>query len=512
MKKFFAIAAICAALFASCVKQDEMSGEKMENISLKAWMKKHHPELLGNYQELDNPDTDAKETMGEFYIDVIEWGYMLTPSNGNDLGGEPIMNQDTCWIYYNYTGRDLTGNVCVTRTEDIARMQNTYLDVTHYVPYGIYCGIDNYYGLVEGTYLAGRHKIKLDEKYVADKGFPSTEFLLRKGSKVRLYLPSRVGFGATGSDAEGGYEGQFVLDANRPVIMDIEVMRVFKNPSDCELDMVETLVKESNVRAGSDIWKKIVKDEDDEKLESEEGKTDGTFTGLYYTTDYKPGDERTALGYMQPHKDGTNNPYKDSDRYADMSTLNADIAKILNDKFADMTLEEGAEPKAVGEKTTVNVWYVGTFLDGFVFDTNIPEVKEYLFGSKSGKAISYNAENDKDDYISAWYRCIPLMHFGKWGAIITTSGYGYGADGKVGDTSTVAYPAYAYFYNYSNAYYYNDYYGYPVDYYGGMSGGNIGSSDGEDDGSSEDEARTEIMAYTPLIFYVFIEQNEVSED
>lgn len=499
MKKLFAIAVICAALFASCVKETEMSGEKMESIALKAWMKKHHPELIGNYQE-----------KGEYYIDIIEWGDMLTTRNGNDLGGEPIMDQDTCWIYYNYTGRDLDGNVCVTREEKIARMQNTYLDVTHYVPYGIYCGIDNYYGLVEGTYLAGRNKITLDKEYVAQRGLPSTEFLLRKGSKVRLYLPSRIGFSATGSDAEGGYEGQFVLDANRPVIMDLEVKRVFENPSDRELEMVETLVKESNARAGRDIWKKIVKDEDDEKLESEEGKTDGTFTGLYYTTDYKPGDESTAMGYMQPHLDGTNNPYKDTDRYKDMNIVSAEITNILSEKFKDEMLEEGAEPKAVGEKTTVNVWYIGCFLDGFIFDSNIPEIKEYIFGSKTGKAISYNAENDKDDYISAWYRCIPQMHFGKWGVIITTSGYGYGADGKTGETSTVAYPAYAYFYNYSNAYYYNDYYGYPVDYYGQLSGGS--TSNGDEDDETESQETTEIMAYTPLLFYVFIEQNPTNDE
>lgn len=498
MRKIFAIAVICATLLASCVKENEMSGEKMENIALKAWMKRNHPELLGNYQE-----------KGEYYVDVLEWGDVLTPKNGNDLGGEPIMDQDTCWIYYNYTGRDLDGNVCVTRNETIARMQNTYLDVTHYVPYGIYCGGDNYYGIVEGTYLAGRNKIKLDAKYVADNNLPSTEFLLRKGSKIRLYLPSRVGFGASGSDAENGYEGQFVLDANRPVIMDLEVMRVFKNPSDRELEMVETLVKDANDRAGSELWKKIEKDEDDETLESEEGKTDGTFTGLYYTADYKPGDAATALGYMQPHLDGTNSPYVDSGRYQDMSIFNAEIAKRLNERFEKLTLGEDETPRKVGENTTVCVWYIGCFLDGFIFDTNISEVRDYIYGKAgSNTAVSYNAENNKDDYISAWHRCIPQMYMGRWGALITTSGYGYGADGKVGDTSNVAYPAIAYFYNYSNSFYYNDYYGYPIDYTGALGGGS--SSDGDEENSDEDV--TEIMAYTPLIFYIFIEQNESSSD
>ena len=90
------IITLLLSLFAlsSCVKEQEFSGDEMEARSLKAWMKKNHPELVGNYQE-----------NGGYYVDVLNWGDSTAVADDeNDFGGQAIMDQDTCWVYYNFTG------------------------------------------------------------------------------------------------------------------------------------------------------------------------------------------------------------------------------------------------------------------------------------------------------------------------------------------------------------------------------------------------------------------------
>ena len=161
MKNMKIIITLLLSLFAlsSCVKEPEYSGDELEARSLKAWIKKNRPELVGNYQE-----------KGGYYVDVLSWGDSeAIATSKNDFGGKPIMEQDTCWVYYNFTGYDLDGNVCATRNEVVARMQASFSDRTHYVPYGNYCGKEEYYAIVEGSYLASRNKITLSEEYVASK-------------------------------------------------------------------------------------------------------------------------------------------------------------------------------------------------------------------------------------------------------------------------------------------------------------------------------------------------------
>ena len=156
------------------------------------------------------------------------------------------------------------------------------------------------------------------------------------------------------------------------------------------------------------------------------------------------------------------------------------------------------------------IWYVGRFLDGFIFDTNIQEVKKLAFNEdESAEAISYSVESNKDDYINAWALGVPKLRYGSWGAIITTSGYAYGTSGVSGSTttssSTASYNALANLYNYysmTSSSYYNpySYYNY-YNYYGGYNN----YYNYEETTSTID---TEIAPYTPLVFYIFIEPME----
>ncbi|MBQ7856754.1 MAG: hypothetical protein IJ348_06560 [Alistipes sp.] len=514
MKQLLAIfALLCTLSLGSCVKEPEVSGADLESRALRAWIKKNRPELLKNHQ-----------ATGDYYVDVLEWGDASVAKDDNDFGGEPIMEQDTCWMIYNFTGYDLTGDVCVTRESLTARMQNTFSKNTHYVPYLNYCGSTNMYSLLEGTYLSTRNVLKLDEEYVQSKGFPSSDFAMRKGAKVRLYLPSSVGYGATGTTQEGGYEGQFHLDTNVPVIMDVEVVRVVKNPSDLEVSMVETVVKDANTRAGKDIWLTVQTESNtDSSEESEDSSSSSsteteTYTGLYYTTEYEPGNETLSPAYMTVADAEVGTCYEDSfdtGRYADMKALDEAIVKALDEKFADMELAADDEnAKVIGKDGSTTIWYIARFLDGFILDTNIPEVRELVFDSSddSTSSLTYTASTNKDDYVGAWYHCIPKLKYGRWGAIITTSGYAYGAEGISGSTSSsstssnVGYYDYGYgygyydYYNYYNSYSYPYYMSYPIyDTPSYTYDGDTGS------------ISTEVQPYTPLVFYIFVEPTESEE-
>ena len=508
MKQLLAVfILLCTVALSSCVTEPELSGAELENRSLHAWMKKNKSELLDNFQ-----------STGNYYVDVLEWGEVSPAKSDNDFGGQPIMEQDTCWMIYNFTGYNLTGDVCVTRNSLTARMQNTFSENTHYVPFLNFCGAANSYGIMEGTYLATRNILKLGQEYVNKKNFSSSDFVMRKGSKVRLYLPSTIGYGSSGTSQSGGYEGQFQLEVNVPVIMDVEVIRVVKNPSEFEVEMVDCVVKDANTRAGREVWHTIATEQEGSDDVDESGTSSAgteTYTGLYYTTEYTPGDETLSPKYMTVYSDTVGECYedvRDTDRYDDMKALDEKIAKVLKEKFAKMELAADDEnAKEVGDNGSAVIWYIARFLDGFVLDTNIPEVSELVFGSSdsASSAITYNASTNKDDYVGAWYHCIPKLKYGRWGAIATTSGYAYGAEGISGSTtstSSTSYYDYGYgygyydYYNYYNSYSYPYYMSYPI--YDTPSY----TYDGE-----TGAINTEVQPYTPLLFYVFIEPTKSSE-
>lgn len=520
MKQLLLMALMALMALTSCVKEEELSGEDMENRSLRAWIKKHRPDLLQNYQ-----------SEGKYYVDVLAWGDLTEPSNGNDFGSEPIMDQDTCWMFYTYTGYDLDGNVCVTRRENVARMQGTYSDMTHYVPYLNYCGEYNNFGLLEGTYISTRSVLKLGEEYVKNNSSicRGTDFVMRKGSRVRLYLPSTIAYGSSGTATDGGYEGQFSLDSNVPVIMDIEVQRVVKNPSDNEVEMIQNIINDNRTTMGRNVWKRIkIEDEDTivptpsvpaaedsdevgkgdgENADKEEDIDDddtGYYKALYYTLDYAPDMTEFKFNYAQPHSAELNNPYKGKGVYADMAKVDAEINRILTERFGDKVLAADDEAaKEIGLNNSASIWYVGRFLDGFIFDTNIKELREYVFDdSTAAEALVYSPATDKDDFINAWYHCIQKLRYGRWGVIVTASGYAYGSEGKVGSTSssttTYDYYDYSMYYNYTNSYYYSDYYSYPMTYTPSYTV----------DTEVDDTISTEILPYTPLVFYIFVEPTE----
>ncbi len=502
-----ALAALVAGVVSvSCIKEETPATEDMERRSLHAWMKRNRPDLLEN-----------RQATGEYYVEVLEWGDESAVAGGDtDFGGEAIMEKDSCWMYYNMTGRDMDGNVAFSRSESLSRMQNTFTLSTHYVPYLSYCGNANATSLLECTYLVTRNEMILGERYVADNSLPSTSFRLRKGSKVRIYSPSSIAYSSTGSSHEGGYEGQYAINANVPMILDIEVMHTLKNPSELELDMLAELTAASNTASGSDIWVKAQKIEDAESQAATYASSDDedkNLKGLYYNLNYDPAKPATRLGYMLPYKtDNGTDCYNDSGKYTDMAALDKRINDILVEKFGEDVIADNkvGEDTLIGKDGDAKLWYVVRFLDGFVLDTNIPEIYELLFDEDktSGSAYSYTptAADTSDAPIAAWQYCIPRLHYGRWAAIATTSGYAYG-NGQSGSTTTSSSSSSDLsYYNYYNDMYYNYLYGYNSMYYGGYYNypTYIPTMDTSTT-TTTTTTTTEIMAYTPLVFYVFVE-------
>ena len=140
----------------ACVESEEMSFEEVEAIALKAWME-NRPDLLDSYQP-----------MGGYYVELLDEG---CPDS------LPVRHSDA-WVRFDVTCRDLAGNIVLTRNDEYARLQNSYTDHTHYVPFFLYCGETNT-SMPEGTYMSIRNKLNIHGE----------EYAARYGTKMRLYLP-----------------------------------------------------------------------------------------------------------------------------------------------------------------------------------------------------------------------------------------------------------------------------------------------------------------------------------
>ena len=498
-----------------------MSFEDIENRSLKAWIEKYKPELIDNYQE-----------DGCYYVEVLDEGV---------LDSLPITGKDV-WLWYDFTGRDLAGNIYETRDWMLAKQLNTYTAHTRYVPSFRFSGKEST-TMMEGTYLATFNKLNIGGK----------EFEVRYGTKLRLYLPSSI---IAAESADGGYEGQFSLDEGKPMVVDMNIYGHVANPVAYEGNRVEAFAKVNGGICMEHVTIKESKESDDSATNtarrrrmtradegSEEVNTrpleffDGRWhqpvdTMQHLLVNYAYSPARQSFDYnavgtdtMMYNREGiSENIYAAGDVYgaSTMSDIDRRINEALVERFGGgITYDEVLEADSLDVSSSAKVWYIGRFLDGFIFDTNIDEVKQIVYGKVSsvGEALSFDTANPEDnDYILAWNYAIPTLRRGQWATILTVSTYAYGLDGQMGSTTSTttntnqAYYDYANYYNYMN--YMNSYYGYG---YGNMyNNGYYGYNpyyygydytyNSEDTSVTVTSTSTEIQAFTPLLFQVFVEK------
>lgn len=494
-----AVAALSLVLPASCAKDAvQVPFEERQNIALKAWMANNRPDLLQNRQE-----------EGDYYVDVLDPG---------DASGDAV--RDTIyWVKLEFTGRDLAGNVCLTRDETVARQQGSFTRYTHYVPYYKYCGEINT-SLLEGTHLAMRNILTLGADYAAEKGL-DTRFEVRRGTELQLYLPSTI-VGTYGVSGDGGYEGQYSLDAGKPLIARIKVVEMIKNPLEYEGDEVDDFAE----RNGS--LKPLPKEEEKKGAQArvrrslKRGADEPQYNDGYAWRNAVDSIPQVYLYHGYFPSTNPDSLFEYTAPVSKIAELDARINEALLERFGRGRLD-GDSVKLDG---TAKIWYVGRFTDGFVFDTNIDEVKEIVYGEvkSSGSALSYTPE--EGGMIQAFYYAVPQLRFGQWATLITTSSYAYGSSGKSGSTSTQSSSSFDYssyydmmnYYNYYNSYYGNNYYGgYYGNYYGGYYGGYYGSyypyygsnwGSGGTTTETTTTVSTEIPSFSPLIFQLYIEEKE----
>lgn len=518
-------AAIGLLALASCAKETSESYNEIERRSLDAWMKLHRPELLGNRQEARG---------FSYYVDVLE--------AGSTDKADTLIAETDCWVQYEFTARDLNGNVCMTRNAVEAKQQGTFTRYTYYTPYFRYSGSD-YTTLLEGSYYALREPLTLSAEYIAahpDRGLKNG-MQARRGTELMLYLPSSLAYSSSGASSDAGYGGQYSLDANRPAILHIKVMGRVSNPLAYEGEAVDAFVESNGTVCP------VEKEEDSEKLASvrrslrdaEEPELPDTNADpfkytwyqavdtvpqLYISHVYSPGREPAVTYNWKDTYSVPYFPYNES-----MAALDRKINDALVERFGAGTYKGDS----IRSGETVNVWYIGRFLDGFIFDTNIDEVKKLIYGEvqSEGSAYQYEVPEEGDtstlETIYAWYYSLPQLRYGQWAAIVTTSSYAYGAAGKSGGSSTSggsSSNSYLDYYNYMNYYnYYNNYYGgmygnsyydsYYNGYYGGLYNNYYYNNYYYDDyssssGSTTTTYSTEIPAYSPLLFEIYIEPKE----
>ncbi len=510
----------------SCVESSEMEFNEVERIALQAWIEQHHPELLENYQE-----------DGGYYVELLDRG----------VADSLPVSDDNAWLWFDVTCRDLSGNVCLTRNADQARMQNAYTEYTHYVPFFLFCGKDNT-SMLEGTYMALRNKLKIGDE----------EYTVRYGTKMRLYLPSSIAAGPQGMGGDGGYEGQYKLDANRPMIVDVEVWGHVNNPVAYEDQWVKSFASLNGGLASEE-------DDDEEKARlrrsymrnvsrADEGTDDGeeevvyddlwhlavdSIAGLYINYKYTP---KKGLDFNCLRSDTM--MYAGQTEYArgklygakSMAEINKEIDDALLERFGDGLDPADAEP--MDSTDVAKVWYVARLLDGFVVDTNIPEIKKIVYpeeeideDEEEGEAYEFNTDsNDSssstNNTVDAWKYGMPQLKLGAWNAILTVSSNAYGATGVTGTTTSSSNGSnyYNYYYDYYNYYnYYNSYYGnsyynnyynnyyydyYYNNYYNSYYYNNYGNSSTEE---SEIITVSEVLPYTPLLWQIYVEEREDEE-
>lgn len=529
--RFLYLPAACIVLLASCAKEQTESYDKFEDQALEAYMTQKHPELLENLQ-----------TDGGYYVDILEPG---------KADAKPV-NDTICWVKFDFSGRDLSGNIALTRRANEAYQLGTFTKYTHYVPYYRYCGEANA-GLIEGTYLAMRNTLYLGEEYIKFKkdteGFDlDPEFLLREGAKVRLYMPSRV-VGSGGISGDGGYEGQYSLSAKRPLIMEMEVVGIDKNPLEAEGSLVDAFAKENGgmvmfTKDGEDGSEKRPTDPEDGKHPYNRAErwvsACDTVAQLYVNVKYDPvktgkGD-KFSFDFSDAESKVSNKPYNVGFEPYNGSDLEKEISEALKKRFHgegdDYKAYEGVdklESDSVGLDGTAKIWYIGRFLDGFIFDTNIDEVKKIIYGEVTSEGSAYSYTPESGGLITAFYYTVPNLRYGQWAAFVTTSTNAYGTSGKSGSSTSSPsgngyssnYLDYLNYLNYSQMYYGNSglYGGYYGDYYGygGLGGygygygyyGNYGYDYGSTDNTSTTTTvTTEIPSFAPLIFQFYIEPAE----
>ncbi len=430
--------ALTLTTLSSCITEaEELDFDDLEQQVLAEWMEAY---VTGyQYWEVTNDDDDDGDNYESCYYTVIESG------DEGDMSEPAIYTYADCWVQYNITSYTLEGAVCVTRNELIAYKQGVFDPFVRYCPLyqDLHYNDEDYNDSYLYDYLPE----------CLNKAFSNPELALRKGTKVTMYIASEI---IDGADTGGsGFLCEAVLSYYQPLKAVVEIVDVIENPRTKEIADINDFTTTNgglliNYRQADEDEE--IEDEDYEEYnEAQEliperwSNSLDTIANLYIDRRYTIAN--TSYTYINEYK--STNPESVYSKYT-MAELDAEIYRLIQADIDDddidfYDIEELTELKSedfIEFSGGANIWYIGRFLDGFIFDTNINCIVDLInddddVSNLSSLEYSSVTTAENSQYISAWFYSVPQLRYGQWATIITSSSNGYGE--LTGNTNIPAY-------------------------------------------------------------------------
>ncbi|MDR0511206.1 MAG: hypothetical protein LBH06_08965 [Rikenellaceae bacterium] len=248
----------------------------------------------------------------------------------------------------------------------------------------IYYTRDSLTAVVEGTSTLKTHYIPYyniftDPNYsVNENALYRTLKQMREGDSAVVYSTSRFTYGSNSTTGlfVGGYQGQSSYPGGIPTVIRVKLHR-------------------------------IVEDQDPVKYEE----------GL--TRDYAKNE--LGRGYViTPGVDTT-----DRATWVDTVTLHQ-YFKIWD--APDIAASYRADREQVVEDSTLKVYYITRFLDGFIIDTNIDSVAWRVWRDNTARSALTYSKTSNSSYV-AGMKAVYKMKYSEWCTTVFTSAFGYSYSG-----------------------------------------------------------------------------------
>ncbi len=403
--KYMLLAVIATTLCTSCMMDaDDVDIEDLAQEVLDGWMESKVVDYADYYRADDG-----------YYVKVTEVG-----------SGTPIYQYDDCWVKYNLTGYNLSGDLCVTRDEQLAYQAGTFDTWVRYnsIYQDLHYDDDDYYDLDTFDYLPE----------CLNLAFMNETLALQNGAKFSMYIPYELLDDV--NIAASYYSGQFGLLSLQPMYAEVEITDVIVDPVQYELTELEHFL---NANGGFLVNYRESDGEDIEDEEYEEyniaqeqisqtwSNALDTVAHVYIDRYYTPGKEYKFREEYKSTIPDYNSIYHD---YS-MAEIDAMIKTLIedeDDEYGQDFYTSIHTQDFITFSGTANVWYIARFLDGFIFDTNIPALLDFINYTSGDETtyMEYRASTAYSTYIYAWYYAMPNIRYGQWATIITSSEQGYG--------------------------------------------------------------------------------------
>ncbi len=242
---------LAAVIFlAGCAKKEDEDYVLREQQALDAWMRVNQPQA----ERQDN---------GMY----VEWLRRTTVAIAPMTPGED-------WMSLDYIVHDLSGNVIGMRSEEVAHHEGTFTRITHYGPH--FAKFDP----LLAHFTAGEYNILAE---------------MKPNDSVRIYLPPPLAYSTARITFGNGYEGwrysafnpmnssSGLTISGRPVVIDLALREIVKDPKVKELDEVEAYAAEKGLELVSDTIPGLYYEYIDEDLDSAIIPVDSTVYVSYAT-------------------------------------------------------------------------------------------------------------------------------------------------------------------------------------------------------------------------------------